>query len=149
MNEPIIARNIIKSFKVEIKSAVGVVFDQSGNLLLGRSTDTDDRFGKWCFPGGGINPGESVLQAAIRETYEETGILCSPLRTLTVTHPVKPTVGFCVLSAKNTNIDFNEEYSEMQWFSYLPPDILQMNRDILELIKWQEKRNTEMCLVTR
>ncbi len=42
-----------------------------GRILLvqGRSTQ------KWSLPKGKINPNESFLECAIRETYEETGIL--------------------------------------------------------------------------
>lgn len=138
MNQSIVSRNIIKAFKVELKSAVGIVIDKDGNLLLGKSTADDDRKDKWCFPGGGIDKGESVLQAAIRETYEEAGILCTPVKLLTVTHPIKPSVGFCVLLAKTTEIDFNEEYSDMKWFSSLPKNTMAMNNDILELIKWKQ-----------
>lgn len=28
----------------------------------------------WQFPGGGVEPGETALEAAIRETFEETGL---------------------------------------------------------------------------
>jgi 8-oxo-dGTP pyrophosphatase MutT (NUDIX family) len=47
-----------------------VVVDDDGDILLIRRTDN----GNWALPGGGIDLGESVSQAAIRETREETGI---------------------------------------------------------------------------
>ena len=30
--------------------------------------------GKWCFPGGSLELGESLVECAVRETLEETGI---------------------------------------------------------------------------
>jgi ADP-ribose pyrophosphatase YjhB (NUDIX family) len=39
-------------------------------LLMQRSDD-----GTWCLPGGGVNPGESVREACIREVAEETGLV--------------------------------------------------------------------------
>ena len=30
--------------------------------------------GKWCLPGGAIDPGEGPFQGALRELYEEAGI---------------------------------------------------------------------------
>lgn len=36
--------------------------------------------GKLCFPGGGIEPGESPEEAVRREFREEIGIECTPIR---------------------------------------------------------------------
>jgi 8-oxo-dGTP pyrophosphatase MutT (NUDIX family) len=47
----------------------GALFDFSGRLLLTRRSDN----GEWCLPGGRMDPGESAVEACIREVREETG----------------------------------------------------------------------------
>jgi ADP-ribose pyrophosphatase YjhB (NUDIX family) len=49
-----------------------VVANDAGEILLIRRSDNDN----WALPGGAIDLGESVAQAAIRETKEETGVDC-------------------------------------------------------------------------
>jgi 8-oxo-dGTP pyrophosphatase MutT (NUDIX family) len=49
-----------------------VVINGAGDVLLIRRTDN----GNWALPGGAIDLGESVAQAAARETLEEAGIEC-------------------------------------------------------------------------
>jgi ADP-ribose pyrophosphatase YjhB (NUDIX family) len=49
-----------------------VVASEAADILLIRRSDNDN----WALPGGAIDLGESVAQAAIRETKEETGIDC-------------------------------------------------------------------------
>ncbi len=51
-----------------IATTVAVIQDQK--ILL---TKRDD-FEVWCLPGGGVEPGESLAQGAVREVYEETGL---------------------------------------------------------------------------
>ena len=56
-----------------IVPAVSVVVpDDQSRILLIRRTDNN----YWSIPGGGMEPGESVRQAASREVAEETGINC-------------------------------------------------------------------------
>ena len=50
--------------------AVNVAVIHEGKILLTRRED----FETWVLPSGGIEDGESLAQAAIRETKEETGI---------------------------------------------------------------------------
>jgi 8-oxo-dGTP pyrophosphatase MutT (NUDIX family) len=50
-----------------------IVANGAGEVLMIRRTDN----GNWALPGGAIDLGESVAQAAVRETLEETGIECS------------------------------------------------------------------------
>ncbi|WP_405087151.1 NUDIX domain-containing protein [Microbispora sp. NBC_01389] len=49
-----------------------VVTNDAGDILMIRRSDN----GNWAVPGGAIDLGESLPQAAVRETLEETGILC-------------------------------------------------------------------------
>jgi ADP-ribose pyrophosphatase YjhB (NUDIX family) len=49
-----------------------VVVNDAGDVLLIRRSDN----GNWAVPGGAIDLGESMVQAAARETREETGIDC-------------------------------------------------------------------------
>jgi ADP-ribose pyrophosphatase YjhB (NUDIX family) len=49
-----------------------VVTNEAGEVLLIRRSDNDN----WAVPGGAVDLGESVAQAAVRETQEESGIDC-------------------------------------------------------------------------
>ena len=53
-----------------VPAAVALVVREDGAVLLMRRTDN----GNWALPGGAIEMNESVADAAIRETFEETGI---------------------------------------------------------------------------
>jgi ADP-ribose pyrophosphatase YjhB (NUDIX family) len=48
------------------------VTNDAGEILLIRRSDNDN----WALPGGAVDIGESLAQAAVRETREETGIDC-------------------------------------------------------------------------
>ena len=59
------------------RNIVGVVvISKEGKIFLVRSSPTykGSYEGFWVIPGGGIEEGETALQAVIRETREETGI---------------------------------------------------------------------------
>ncbi len=49
---------------------VNVAIIDDGRVLLTQRED----FEVWCLPGGGVDPGETVVQAALREAQEETGL---------------------------------------------------------------------------
>jgi diadenosine hexaphosphate hydrolase (ATP-forming) len=53
----------------EVPGAGGVVFDPLGRVLILRHYR-----GEWIFPKGHIDPGETPLQAALREVEEEAGV---------------------------------------------------------------------------
>jgi 8-oxo-dGTP pyrophosphatase MutT (NUDIX family) len=64
-----------------LSTAAGVVLDADGRVLLGRRADT----GYWGLPGGIIDPGEEPADAAVREVYEETGVIAVPEALVAVT----------------------------------------------------------------
>jgi ADP-ribose pyrophosphatase YjhB (NUDIX family) len=55
-----------------VPSANVAVTNDAGELLLVRRSDSDN----WALPGGAVDLGESLAQAAVRETKEESGIDC-------------------------------------------------------------------------
>lgn len=59
-----------------------VVVNARGNLLIAQRPPGGWQPGKWEFPGGKIEPGESELQALTRELAEEVGLQVSSARKL-------------------------------------------------------------------
>jgi 8-oxo-dGTP pyrophosphatase MutT (NUDIX family) len=63
-------RELLPEHLANVKG-VGIVVLIDGKVLLGRRTDSGD----WGLAGGSIDEGETPKQAAIRELYEEFGIV--------------------------------------------------------------------------
>ena len=83
-----------------IAAAIAVVVRGERLLLVRRSHKPDA--GRWGFPGGKIEPGETVIAAALRELGEETGVAADPVEVLTAFDVIRgdgPTVHHYVLIA--------------------------------------------------
>jgi 8-oxo-dGTP pyrophosphatase MutT (NUDIX family) len=61
-------------------SATAFIRDDAGRVLLQQRSDN----GFWNLPGGGLELGESVAQACVREVREETGLEVEVLRLIGV-----------------------------------------------------------------
>lgn len=61
----------------EIHVAVGAIF-RNGKVLIARRPEHVHQGGLLEFPGGKVEPGESVRQALVREIREETGLRIDP-----------------------------------------------------------------------
>jgi ADP-ribose pyrophosphatase YjhB (NUDIX family) len=60
-------------FYLNPKVVAGTIPEQDGRILLTRRSINPGR-GLWTYPGGFVDFGESVTDAAVRETLEETGL---------------------------------------------------------------------------
>ncbi|TWI63501.1 8-oxo-dGTP diphosphatase [Pseudoduganella lurida] len=54
--------------------AVGILMKPNGDVLLGQRPAGKPYAGYWEFPGGKVDPGETIFQALQREFMEELGI---------------------------------------------------------------------------
>lgn len=118
----------------ELKQVVGAIITnhQGDVLLVKRKADEDFMPSAWEIPGGGVEDGESIGQALIREVLEETGLVVEDYRFVN-TCTYKGTVQYNY-HVPLTNTDppiVLTQHSEYAWVSYddfgtylLPRDII-------------------------
>lgn len=71
-----------------IPVVAGVIYNSLGEVLIARRPDHLDQGGLWEFPGGKIQPGETVEHALQRELWEELGLVVQQARPLIrIIHP--------------------------------------------------------------
>ncbi|HET6246755.1 MAG TPA: NUDIX domain-containing protein [Tepidisphaeraceae bacterium] len=71
-------RSKIGADAVMMPAVSAIIINDAGEILLHRSRDD----GKWYLIGGALDPGEEPAQAAVREAFEETGLIVRPSRLL-------------------------------------------------------------------
>jgi len=67
-----------------IPTGVHLLFERDGQVLLMRRTGTGFFDGLYSLPGGHLEAGESIRQAACREALEELAIITEPARLETI-----------------------------------------------------------------
>jgi 8-oxo-dGTP diphosphatase len=100
-----------------------IIPDATGRvLILRRAMDSTDG-GRWCLPGGKMDYGDTVEQAAIRELQEETSLQATNLRFLFYQDSLPPVPGrmhclnlYLECSAEG-EVVLNEESTEAAWIS--------------------------------
>ena len=111
-----------------IPLGVNISIFENNKILLTKRED----FEVWCLPGGAVDEGESVAQAAIRETREETGLEVELNRLIGIySRPNWPGAGMHIVSFAATPIGGKlkadpREVIEIGFFAQdeLPSDLL-------------------------
>lgn len=101
-----------------LEVVAGLILDGSGRLLACRRAPDRHLGGKWEFPGGKIESGESPEAALVRELHEELGVTVEPGEPLTpVIHdygrgPIRLIPFLCeIREGRPTAFD----HSELRW----------------------------------
>ncbi len=120
------AENILPPFVPSLISVAALVIDENNNVLV-----VKERYGPergFRLPGGGVNKGENLWQAAIREVKEETGIDTKFCKLVAFRHggnfpfcmELLPKAYFCCLLSPLTTkiVKQASEIDDAQWLPY-------------------------------
>ena len=101
-----------------VQVAVGVLIAADGRFLLTSRPAGKVWAGHWEFPGGKLEPGETVVEALRRELHEELGITigaAAPWRTLVMDYPhARVALHFCRVFAWQGDFVMREA-QQMAW----------------------------------
>ncbi len=125
-----------------------IVKDDQGRVLILRRANSVHATGSWCLPGGKVDYGNTVEEAATRELEEETSLVCHSLRFLFYQDSLPPEPGemHCINlyfeCEASGNLVLNQESSEYAWIE--PSDLkgyeIAFRNDLALLRYWEEKR---------
>lgn len=132
-----------------------IIVDEDGRLFLAqRGPRAGNERGKWEFPGGSVEFGETLAEALAREIREEYDITIEVGDLLTVTdhilpderqHWVSPSY-ICRLSEGEPRIVEPDKCSAIGWFGLdeMPEPLSQVTRHDFELYRqWLARQSTQ------
>lgn len=118
--------------------AVGVLIDADGRFLLTSRPAGKVYAGYWEFPGGKLEPGESVEQALRRELHEELGITIGPATPWQVEivdyEHARVRLHFCKVFAWRGAFEMREG-QQMAWQT-LPVEVSPVLPGTLPVLRW-------------
>lgn len=126
-------------------SAHVVIPNNKNEVLLLKRSDTDSWMpGKWSLPGGGKKGNESLLEAAVREVSEETGLHVNPKDLYFLKDLSKQQKHVFFLAKKALgSIHLDNENSEFKWMN--PKNLLKEDctPGLLQILESSLKMYTE------
>jgi 8-oxo-dGTP pyrophosphatase MutT (NUDIX family) len=120
--------------------------EEPGMLLLHRPSHMRSHPGQIAFPGGGIDPGETPVEAALREANEELGIDPALVRVVGESDVYKTHSGFeitPVLATVPADIAISPNPAEVaQWFEAPAHFVLDPANHKQQWIEWEGAQRT-------
>ncbi len=123
------------------RGVVGVVMRDGRMLVIRRSRSVVAPL-VFCFPGGGIEPGESEEEALVREFREELDVAIRPVRRLwrcTTAWKVELAWWSAEMPPGESLVANPLEVDSIHWHTPAEmarlPDLLESNREFLELLE--------------
>jgi len=105
----------------QYRNAAGcVIFKENKILLLRRSIKETSKHGLYELPGGKQELGESLIDTAIKETQEESGLSVKIMKKLDphIDHDMKKIYhGYMAIVDGEQNIQLSEEHDEYKWMT--------------------------------
>jgi 8-oxo-dGTP diphosphatase len=118
-----------------VAGAVALLLDENNRiLLLLRPDEARWAPNKWGYPGGKIEDGETPLQAATRETKEETDLNIKNLQPLGIKMH-KAAMGFYTRDFSG-DIKIDHEHKDWAWVSRQKIEEYEIAPDVLEMFEW-------------
>jgi 8-oxo-dGTP diphosphatase len=107
---------------------VGAALVRDGRLLAARRTAPPATAGRWEFPGGKVDAGESEDEALVREVAEELGVTVRVERWLAHEQPIEPYLLKVAVVALVDGEPHPHEHDQVRWLA----------RDELDDVDWLE-----------
>ena len=128
------------------KFVLTVIYDEQGVYLSQRINSTKTMYLKYQFPGGKVDPGETGVQAAHKELYEETGLSIPQKRLKKIANDPTFDCDIYTCNLKTEELPQRTEPKEMSEWMYYPwksfelmieqervtPSIVKFNKEIWE-----------------
>lgn len=116
--------------------------EDPGFLLLHRPSNMRSHPGQIAFPGGKIDPGETAVEAALREAWEELGIRERDVRVVGTSDVYRTHSGFeitPVLAVVPPDLEINPNPTEVaQWFEAPAGFVLDPANQAQQLVEWED-----------